>query len=452
MTATDAPAARLPEAAARSAWRGSILHFLADPGANDAPASFEFWEDGLLVVAAGRIEALGAAERLLPGLVAETIVHDLRDHLIVPGFVDTHTHFVQTDVVASPGRQLLDWLQDYTFPEEKKFADAAHAAEVAEFYLDELLRNGTTTALVMGSVHRTAVDVFFEAAAARNLRMVAGKMMMDRNCPAELADTAESAYRDTAALIERWSGHQRLHVAITPRFAITSSPAQLEAAGQLARRYPDVHIQTHLAENTAEIAWVRQLFPERASYLDVYEHYGLVRERAVFGHCIHLETGERRRMQAAGAAVAFCPTSNLFLGSGLYDLAASDAVGLHSSIATDIGGGTHFGMLPTLGAAYNVTQMSRNYLSPLRAFYLATLGGARALGLDGQIGNFAPGKEADFVVLDPAATPLLARRSVRARSLAERLFPFMVFGDDRAIFQTVVMGEVRHRRAAPAPD
>ncbi len=433
-----------------AAWQASILHFLSDPGEGDAPASYEYYDRGLLVVEDGLVRALGPAHELAASLPLGTVVHEFEDALIVPGFVDTHTHFVQTDIVASPGRQLLDWLEHYTFPEEERFASAEHALAVAEFYLDELLRHGTTSAMVMGSVHRVSVEAFFEAALRRNLRMIAGKMLMDRNCPSTLQDTPDAGYRDTAALIERWSGTGRLDVAITPRFAITSSPLQLQRAGELARAYPRAPIQTHLAENRAEIAWVQKLFPERSSYLDVYDHYGLVREGAVFAHCLHLADEERALMAAKGAAVAFCPTSNLFLGSGLYDLRGSDTAGLKSGLATDIGGGTHFGMLPTLGSAYGVTQLRGGYLSPLRAFYLATLGGARAMGIEGSIGNFATGKEADFVVLDRKATPLLERRQARASTLAERLFPFMVFGDDRAVRQTVIMGEIRSERGAVA--
>jgi guanine deaminase len=303
-----------------------------------------------------------------------------------------------------------------------------------------LLRNGTTTALVFGSVHKQSVDAFFEAALAKRLRMIAGKVLMDRNCPDYLRDTPESGYEDSAELIAKWHGLERLHYAITPRFAITSSARQLELAGKLAREHPTTRIHSHLAENPAEVQWIRQLFPQSRSYLDVYDQAGLLREHAVFAHCIHLDEADRRRMAEAGAAAAFSPTSNLFLGSGLFDVAATDRAGMRFAIATDVGGGTSFSMLRTLSEAYKVAQMRGHFLSPLRAFYLATLGGARVLGLDHCIGSFAPGNEADFVVLDMSSTPLAARRMQSVRTLGEQLFTLMMLGDDRAVSQTYVLG------------
>jgi guanine deaminase len=265
--------------------------------------------------------------------------------------------------------------------------------------------------------------------------------MMDRNCPEYLRDTPESGYADSAELIEKWNGRERLNYAITPRFAVTSSNRQLELAGKLARENPAVRIHSHLAENTAEVAWVRELFPACRSYLDVYDHFGLLRENAVYAHCIQLDDDDRRRMAASGAAAAFCPTSNLFLGSGLFDVAAADRAGMRFAVATDVGGGTSMSMLRTLSEAYKVAQLRGHFLSPLRAFYLATLGGARALGLANTIGNFESGKEADFVVLDLESTPLAARRAKHTRTLAERLFALVMLGDDRAITQTYVMGQ-----------
>jgi guanine deaminase len=430
------------------AFRASILHFLSDPGDGDAADSFEYFDDGLLVVGAGKVQALGPARDLLGTLPEGAAVEDHSGNLIVPGFVDTHIHYSQTDVIASAGRDLLHWLEHYTFPEEQKFADAAHASEVAEFFLDELLRNGTTTALVFGTVHKQSVEMFFEAAYKRNLRMVAGKVMMDRNCPEPLRDTPESAYRESAELLEKWNGRGRLNYAITPRFAITSSDEQLALAGKLAREHPDAHIHSHVAENGDEIAWVKKLFPESRSYLDVYDRHGLLRERAVYAHCLYLDLGDRRRMAESGAATAFCPTSNLFLGSGLYDIAAADAAGVVTGIATDVGGGTSFSMLKTLAEAYKVTQLKGHYLSPLRAFYLATLGGARALGLQHAIGNFSVGNDADFVVLDCKASALIERRLRSAVSLDERLFVLMVLGDDRAVAATYVCGRSARQRAS----
>jgi guanine deaminase len=424
-----------------AAFRASVLHFLDDPGNDAAAGNHEFFEDGLLIVTDGKVADVGPADKLLAGLSADIAVNDFSGHLIVPGFVDTHTHYSQTDVIASAGHDLLHWLEHYTFPEERKFADAAHAAGVAGFFLDELMRNGTTTALVFGTVHKQSADVFFQAAAQRKLRMVAGKVLMDRNCPEYLRDTAESGYRESAELIEKWHGRERLGYAITPRFAITSSEQQLELAGRLAREHPDAYIHSHVAENVDEVEWVRKLFPWSRSYLDVYDRYGLLRERAVYAHCIHLDSDDRRRMAESGAAAAFCPTSNLFLGSGLFDLAGADVAGLRVAIATDVGGGTSFSMLQTLADAYKVSQMRGYRLPALRAFYLATLGGAKALGLEHAIGSFAEGREADFVVLNCEATPLIKRRLASVGTLEEKLFALMTLGEDRCILQTFILGQ-----------
>jgi guanine deaminase len=422
------------------AHRGAILHFRSDPGAHDDPASFEFLEDGLLVTEQGKVAAIGPAHQLLQTLPKDTELINHGARILMPGFVDTHIHYPQTDVIGSGGKQLLDWLEDYTFPAERRFSDPAHAREVAKFFLDELARNGTTTAMVYCTVHRDSVDAFFESAAERRMRMVAGKVLMDRNCPDYLRETAAAGERDSRELLEKWHGQDRLLYAITPRFAVSSSEAQLASAGQLAKDFPDALVQTHLAENLAEIAWVKELFPHARSYLDVYDGYGLVRDRAVYAHCIHLDHADRTRMAQSGAAAAFCPSSNFQLGSGLFDIAATDAAGLKFAIATDVGGGNNFSMLRTLGDAYRVAQLSRQHLSPLRAFYLATLGGARALGLQDRVGRFAVGTEADFIVLDPRATALLARRTAQARTLSEKLLLLMALGDDRVVSRTYILG------------
>jgi len=429
----------------RVAFRGAIAHCLSDPG--EGGEGFEYLEDGVLIVADGRIERLGEATALLPAL-GDVAVHDRRGTLIVPGFVDVHLHYPQTDMIASHGAQLLEWLESYVFPVECRFSDTAYATDTAEFFLAELLRNGTTSALVLGTVHARSVDVLFEAAARRGLRLIAGKVLMDRNCPEALRDTPESAYRESKALIERWHGQDRLRYAITPRFAPTSSEAQLERAGRLAAEHPDVYVHTHLAENANEVGWVAELFPDSRSYVDVYERFGLLRERSVFAHCIHLDDTDRRRMGASGATMAFCPSANLFLGSGLFDLAAAEMHGARVGLGTDVGAGTTFSLLRLLGEAYKVVQMTGQSLSPERALYLATLGGARALHIDDAVGSFAPGKEADFVVLDPEATPLLARRCRAATTPSERLFALMTLGDDRAVAETFVQGVSAHRREA----
>jgi len=425
----------------RTAHCGSILNFHADPGLDGDPGSYDYWERGTLVVAGGRIEAVGPAAALLPEVTGHMRVIDHGERLIMPGFIDTHIHYPQTDVIASGGRNLLEWLERYTFPAEQRFADAGHAREVAEFFLDELLRNGTTTAQVLGTVHRQSVEIFFQAAAARGLRMIAGKTLMDRNCPQELRDSAAGGERDMRELIETWHGRDRLHYAITPRFAATSSVEQLQGAGRLAQEYPDVFIHSHLAENRDEVSWVRQLFPDNRSYLDVYDRVGLLRNRATYAHCIYLDATDRARMAASGAGAAFAPSANLYLGSGLFDIAASDAAGMRFALATDVGGGSSFSMLRTMADAYKVAQLSNQPLSPLRAFYLATLAGARMLGLSDRIGRFAPGTEADFIVLDPQATPLLARRTAQSRSLSELLLVLMTLADDRAVAATYILGE-----------
>lgn len=434
---TKAPAPR------QEAIRGSILHFLDDPADDDGESAFEFHEDGVLIVEDGHITKVGSASELLPALGRQASLTDCSGKLILPGFIDTHVHFVQTDIIGSHGRRLLEWLEQYTFPAERAFADAGHAREVAEFFLAELLRNGTTTALVLGSVHRASVDAIFAAAAARGMRLIAGKVMMDRNCPDDLKDTAASSYADSKALIERWHGNGRLQYAITPRFAPTSTPEQLAGAGRLAREHRDAYVHTHIAENEEEVAWVRQLFPDRRSYLDVYDHFGLLRRRAVLAHGIWLGDADFDRMARTDTALVHCPTCNLVMGSGLFDLRRATAAGVRVALGTDVGGGTSFGMFRVLEEAYKVAQLRRHVLSPLRAFYLATLGAARALDLEDRIGSFRPGNEADFVVLDMAATPLLARRTAAARSLAERLFLLMTLGDDRVVSRTYLMGRLQ---------
>lgn len=426
--------------------RGSILHFLDDPGEEGRAGSYEYLEDGLLVIEDGHVSGLGPARELLPRLPPGAAVADCSGKLVLPGFVDAHLHCVQTDVIASYGTRLLEWLEHHTYPAEGAFADPAHAREVADFFADELLRNGTTTALVMGSVHAASVEAMFEVAESRGMRLIAGKLLMDRNCPEGLRDTAESGYADSRALIARWHGRGRLRYAISPRFAPTSSAAQLAAAGRLAREHPDVYVHTHLAENEEEVAWVRRLFPERRSYADVYDHYGLLRRRSVLAHGIWLDGADRTRLAAAGAALVHCPSCNLFMGSGLFDLRRAREAGIAVGLGTDVGGGTSFGLLAVLHDAYKVAQLRGYALSPLTAFYLATLGGARSLDLEDRIGSFQRGREADAVVLDPGATALLARRTRGTPDLAQRLFALMMLGDDRAVAATWVMGRPVHSR------
>lgn len=426
--------------------RGSILHFLDDPGDDPGESTFQYFEDGLLITEDGYITKLGEAAELIASASAPLNIHDYSGHLILPGLVDAHIHFVQTDIIGSYGRRLLDWLDEYTYPAERAFADPNHARGTAEFFLTELLRNGTTTALVLGSIHRNSVDAVFEAALSRRLRLIAGKVLMDRNCPDYLQDTAASGYADSQALIERWHNRERLQYAITPRFAITSTAEQLELAGRLAGEHGDVYVHTHVAETEEEVAWVRDLFPDRRSYLDVYDHYGLLRERSLLAHGIWLDDRDLARLSQTGAAIAHCPTCNLFMGSGLFDMHATDEAGIPVALGSDVGGGTSFSLLRVMHDAYKVAQLRGKSLSPWRAFYLATLAGARALDLDASIGNFLPGKEADLIVIDPQATPLLERRMESAQTLADKLFLLMMLGDDRAVAKTYVMGQLAHDR------
>jgi len=422
-------------------FRASLLHCLDDPGPQCDRAAVEYFEDGALIVENGRIAAIGNAEDLLPGMQANAELVDLSGKLLLPGFVDCHVHFSQVDIVASFGEQLLDWLERYAYPAEARFADLRYAEEAAEFFVDTLLRNGTTTALVFATVHPQSVDAILAVALRRNLRLIAGKVLMDRNCPADLRDTAETGHAESRALIEKWHGRQRIGYAITPRFALTSSDQQLAAAGRLACEYPGVHVHTHLAENAAEVESVAKLFPDSRSYLDVYRRHDLVRERSVFAHSVLLDDEDRRTLAEHGAAIAFCPASNLFLGSGLFDLRAARAAGIRVGMGSDVGGGTSLNALRTLSDGYKVLQLQHQPLPPFTALYLATLGGARALRLDDQIGNLAVGKEADFVVLDAQGDALLQRRLRQADDVAERLFALLMLGDDRAVAATYVLGK-----------
>ena len=428
------------------AWRSAILHCTANPTEVGTEQAFEYFEDGLLVVKDGIIQALGNAEDQIALLDSTIEVEHHPDALIVPGFVDTHIHYPQSDMIASYGEQLLDWLNNYTFPEESKFADKQYASDVAERFIAELLRNGTTTALVFGTVHKQSVDAFFEAALPLNLRMICGKVMMDRHAPDYLTDTPETAYEDSKELIERWHNHGRLHYAVTPRFAPTSTSEQLSAAGKLLSEYDDLYMHTHLSENRQECSWVQELFPDSKNYLDVYDQHQLLSERSVFAHGIHLCDQEYNRLSETGSAIAFCPTSNLFLGSGLFNLEKAELHKVNVGMGTDVGGGTSFSMFSTLNEAYKVIQMQGQNLDPIKSFYLATLGGAKALRLDDKVGNLAVGSEADFVILDKQATPLLSKRLERAKDIKDTLFALMILADDRAIQATYAMGQCVHQR------
>ncbi|NYH13494.1 guanine deaminase [Paraburkholderia bryophila] len=433
-----------PAKAGQAAFRAQLLTFNGDPA--QSPNAAVFNEDGLLIVEDGHVVAAGAYAALASQLAPGTQVQDMRDKLIVPGFIDTHIHYPQTDMIASPAPGLLPWLDTYTFPTERRFSDPAYAQDTASFFVEELLACGTTTALVYCTVHKESADALFTESEARNLRMVAGKVLMDRHCPEFLQDTPQSGYDDSAELIGRWHNRGRQMYALTPRFAPTSTEAQLEACGVLAKEHSDIFIQSHVAENTDEVKWVADLFPGHRSYLDIYDHYGLLRRRAVYGHCIYLDEEDRKRMAQTGAIASHCPTSNLFLGSGLFDFDKADAAGMPIALATDVGGGTSFSMLQTMNEAHKVARLTGHHLTATRMFYLATAGAAEALDLADKVGTLKPKSEADFVVLDPQATPLLARRTARTESLEELLFAFALLGDDRAIYETYAAGKRVHRR------
>jgi guanine deaminase len=420
------------------AYRAALVHCLDDPAKGGA-AAVAWHPDGLLLVENGHIAACGDWETLSPSLAADVAVESLTGRILCPGFVDTHIHFPQIDMIAAFSGQLLDWLEEKTFPAERAFADRAHADAAATAFLDELLRNGTTTAMVFGSVHRASVDALFTAALDRNMRLIAGKSLMDRG-PEDLRDTVDGGRTETEALIRDWGRRGRLGYAVTPRFALSSSPEQLAVAGDILGAHDHVWMQTHLAENPREVAAVAGAFPEARDYLDVYDRFGLVTDRSVFAHAIHMTDRSLHRMAQAGAAISHCPTSNLFLGSGLFDLARAEAHGVSVGLGTDVGAGTSFSMLSTAACACNVSQLKGRPLDPMRAFYLATLGGARALGLGDRIGGFRVGGEADFVALDPAATPLLARRLTGAEDIREILFALMVLGDDRIVADVWLAG------------
>ena len=424
------------------ALRGRLLWFVDDPQIA-GEAAHRFIADGLLVVENGLVKAAGEARDLLRTLPADAEIVDHRPHLIMPGFIDAHIHMPQTQVVASYGAQLMEWLNRYTFVEEQKLGEQGHAEKLSRFFLAELLASGTTTAAVYCSVHPQSAEAFFSESQRRNTRMIAGKVMMDRNAPDALLDTAETGYAQSKALLDKWHGNGRQLYCVTPRFAPSSTPEQLEAAGRLWKEHPGTYMQTHLCETTDEIAWVKSLFPERSGYLDVYHHAGLTGPRAIFGHAVHMEEEEFCQCHRTGSAIAHCPTSNLFLGSGLFRAfdAKKPERPVRTGVGTDLGAGTSFSQLQTLNEAYKVSELNGTKLTALHAFYLATRGGAEALYLDDRIGSVAAGYEADRVVIDLAATPLLKFRMRYAADIAETLFVLMTLGDDRCVRATYVAGE-----------
>lgn len=434
------------------AYRASILRFATDREPRHA-AIYE--EDGLLVVGpnargAQVVQAVGSYRNVRANFPDLPVTH-WPGRIIAPGFVDMHSHYPQTNVIGSPADGLLPWLENYTFPEEKRFVAPEYCAQAAAFFIAELVRNGITTALTFATSHPASVQALFAEAQKNRMRLITGLCLMDRHAPADLlnqpssegaADATEQSLIDSEELLRRWHGVDRLGYAITPRFAPTSSDLQLRGAGELAARYPDVWIQSHVAENHEEIAWARDLFPASTSYLATYADFGLLRQRAIYAHCIHFDDADRALMRDSGAAAAVCPTSNLFLGSGFFDYAGADRVGFQYGLANDVGGGTSFSPFRTMLAAYYVGREGQTKaglsLSPQHLWWQHTAGAARALGLAGVVGNLEPGCEADFVVLNPQATPLLARKTALANSLDELLFSMLVLGDDRLVERTVI--------------
>lgn len=420
--------------------RSRIIHF-PDKAGTALDAKWHYFDDAILWISKGRVKALDTTENLRRQLPPDAEIEHYPDQILIPGLIDMHVHYPQLEMIAAYGTQLLDWLNRYTFPVELKYAEKEYASKQAGRFLDQLLAQGTTTALVFATSAPSSVDAFFEQAQARNLRMLSGKVLMDRNAPAALCDSATRAYDESAALIERWQNVGRLGYAVTPRFAPTSTPEQLSAAGKLLADYPQTYLHTHLAENLDECAWVAQLFEQSRSYLDVYAQVGLVTDRAVFAHGIHLDRQDHACLANAGASLCHCPSSNLFLGSGLFSINTALRAGVSVGVGTDVGGGTNLSMLSTLGDAYKVQQMAGESLNPQQALYMATLGAARALQLDDKIGNFEVGKEADCVLLDPSALPQLQLRLESEMSIEDLLFSLMILADDRAVKQTWVMGE-----------
>lgn len=421
----------------RTILRGRVLSFHRAPEALDDAASYLYLEDGAVSIEDGKVVAVGdfaAAKRQ----GAEVIDH--RPHLILPGFIDLHVHYVQSQMMAAYAGSLLEWLNTYTFIEEQKFSQQGHADAVAVDFYDALIRHGTTTAVAYCSSHPRSVDAFFAEAQRRNMLMIGGKVMMDRNAPEGLCDTAQSSYDDSKALLEKWHGVGRGLYAISPRFAITSTPAQLEAAQALVAEHKQAYVQTHLSENDAEISYSMELYPGSADYTGIYEDFGLLGPRTLLGHCIHLNHRETGVLADTGAVAVFCPTSNLFLGSGLFDRERLIKHGVRTGIATDIGGGTSVSMLRTLDEGYKVLQLRGQRLNPFASFHMATRGNAQALGLEESIGSIAPGCAADLIVLDAYATPTMRMRQATVSSLAEELFLLQTLGDDRSVVEVYVAG------------
>nr|WP_316655343.1 guanine deaminase [uncultured Gellertiella sp.] len=433
--------------------RGRLLSFNRAPLSREDAASYSYEADGAVLVVDGKIQASGSYGEVKEEADDGIPEIDHRPGLILPGFIDTHLHFPQMQVIGSYAANLLEWLNTYTFIEEQRFADPAHGARIGVKFFDEMMRQGTTTAVAYCSVHKASADAFFAESLKRNTLMIAGKVMMDRNAPEALRDTPQHGYDETKQVIRDWHGKGRNHVAISPRFAITSTPEQMEMAGTLVREFPDLHMQTHLSENHEEIAFTCSLYPDARDYTDIYARYGLLGPKSLFGHCIHLSDREADAMSESGSVAVHCPTSNLFLGSGLFPLRKLTLreKPVRVGFATDIGGGTSYSMLRTLDEAYKIQQLLGERLNPLESFYHATLGNAEALSLSDRIGTLDAGTDADLVVLDATATPAMALKMEVVSSLSEELFLLQTLGDDRAIVETYVAGQPSKSTIGKAP-
>jgi guanine deaminase len=428
--------------------RGSALTFKDNPFAKPTNECITYEEDAILVFEGGLITKMGPASEVLKSLPKDISIKHYTDSLILPGFIDCHVHYPQTEIIGAYGKQLIDWLNKYTFVAEQNFRDKSHASEVAKVFLRECLRAGTTTATTFCTVHPDSVDAFFEESEKLNMRNIAGKVLMDRNAPEALTDTAQSGYDQTKALIARWHGKGRQLYCVTPRFAPTSTPEQMEMTGAVWNEHPGTYLQSHVSENKAEIEWVKELFPERKGYVDVYNHYGQLGPRSILGHGVHLTEDEYQVLHDTGTAISHCPTSNLFLGSGLFDLekAMDPRRPIRVGLGTDLGAGTNFSQLATMNEAYKVAQLNGYSLSAPHAYYLATRGAANALYLDDKIGSLEVGKEADIAILDLKSTPIVEYRMKYAKNLEEILFVLMTLGDDRTVKATYVAGEILYSR------
>lgn len=414
-------------------FRSGILHFVEN---EHTP---EYFDDGILIVKNGHVVEVGHAKKLLKKIPKKVAVTHFKDSLITPGFIDTHIHFPQIDIIASYGEQLLDWLNKYTFPAEKKFKNQKYAGQVASIFVQELFKNGTTTAMVFSTAHVQSVNALFSEALKKNMRLITGLNMVDRNAP-EL-ETSEKCYQQSKKLIKKWHDIGRLSYAVTPRFAVSCTPELLTVSKRLLQEFPTVYLQTHLAENKAEVELVKKLFPDSTNYLDVYDQFGLVTERSMFAHGVHLSQDDFDKLAEKKSSISFCPSSNLFLGSGLFPMVYAEKAKVKLGIGSDVGGGNYFSLLRVMNDAYKVAQLQSMALSPLKSFYLMTLGGAKALNLQTKIGNFLPGKEADFVVLNQHATPLLKYRMQQCKTLDEKLFLLLMLGDERVIKNTFLLGK-----------